>query len=278
MHAAVPNLISYQGCFVLNIKSRIWHTHPPDPVIIKNWKRGNYSYSANNPEARWPHKGKEQHAGHKQLLPRSNNRKKDQYLSQDCILIMMQPLIVQAESWEKMEDWCLLASYWAIWRQFGQAKLLFRTSKRVGACYDFIYTFNGKDRNSLLLLQWVRQAYLLPWKNERECHHERQKLLPHGNKGTPALSCPARGLGRFVIVRTTLIFSYCLWISVSITATMESYRDTFIIIQCYGQRRKLCPKLFERMYYIKRGWYPFLIWCITRRKMTQSSTNHRPYL
>lgn len=76
MHAAVPNLISYQGCFVLNIKPRIWYTNPPDPVIIKNWKRGNYSYSANNPEARWPHKGKEQRAGHKQLLPRSNNRKK----------------------------------------------------------------------------------------------------------------------------------------------------------------------------------------------------------
>ena len=153
MHAAVPNLISYQGCFVLNIKSRIWHTHPPDPVIIKNWKRGNYSYSANNPEAHWPHKGKEQHAGHKQLLPRSNNRKKNQYLSQDCILIMMQPLIVQAESWEKMEDWCSLESYWVIWRQFGQAKLLFRTSKRVGACYDFMYTFNSKGRNSVLLLQ-----------------------------------------------------------------------------------------------------------------------------
>ena len=178
---------------------------PPDPKIIENRKTGNYSYFENNPEARWPYKGKQQRAGHKQLLPRSMG--KNQYLSQDCILI--QPPIVQAESWEKMEDWCLLASYWAIWRQFGQAKLLFRTSKRVGACYDFIYTFNGKDRNSLLLLQWVRQAYILPWKNERECHHERQKLLPHGNKGTPALSCPARGLSRFFIVRTTLIFSYC---------------------------------------------------------------------
>lgn len=196
-------LIWHQGCLILYIIPRIW----PRPILksLRTGKQGIIPIlkTTQKPADRTKENNSVQVIN--SCCPVQWG--KNQYLSQDCILI--QPPIVQAESWEKMEDWCLLASYWAIWRQFGQAKLLFRTSKRVGACYDFIYTFNDKDRNSLLLLQWVRQAYILPWKNERECHHERQKLLPHGNKGTPALSCPARGLSRFFIVRTTLIFSYC---------------------------------------------------------------------